>query len=141
MRDEGLAFVDSSVLVYAYSDGKDPHAFRARQFVTELVLQERICTSTQVMQELILTLVQKKGVAMEDALNLVRALAVLPLFRVDVGAIEEAGRFSSEGSISFLGALILTSAKRLGAGVVYSAELNHGQRFGDVEVLNPFLLD
>ncbi len=139
MSAEGLAFVDTNVLVYAYSDGQDLRANQARQFVDELVLQDRICTSTQVMQELIVTLGKKKGIAMEDALGLVRRLAVLPYFRIDVAAIEEAGRWSSEGRISFWDALILTSARRMGARVMYSEDLNHRQRFGDVEVMNPFL--
>ena len=91
------------------------------------------------MQELSVTLVKKKGLAMEEALGLVGRLAVLPYFRVEVAAIEEAGRLSCEGRISFWDALILTSARRMGAKVLFSEELNHGQRFGDVEVMNPFL--
>lgn len=139
MSDRGLVFVDTNVLVYAYSDGHEPRAVRARKFVDELVLADRLATSTQVMQELIVTLVKKKGVSMEHALGLVYRLAVLPYFRVDVEAIQEAGLLSLAGKISFWDALILTSARRIGAHVVCSEDLNHGQRFGDVSVFNPFI--
>lgn len=140
MNDKGLVFVDTNVLVYAFSDGQDPKAARARQCVDDLVMSDRLATSTQVMQELLVTLVKKKGVAMEGALGLIRRLAILPCFRVDVEAIEEAGMLSLGAKISFWDALILTSARRLGAELVCSEDLNQGQRFGALTVWNPFVV-
>lgn len=36
-------------------------------------------------------------------------------------------------------ALIVVASRKGGASVLYSEDLNHGQRFGSVQVLNPFL--
>ena len=41
--------------------------------------------------------------------------------------------------ISFWDALIVAAARKAGASVLYSEDLNHGQTFGSVQVLNPFL--
>ena len=45
--------------------------------------------------------------------------------------------FEERYQISFWDALIL-AAESGGAGVVYTEDLNHGQRYGSVLVQNPF---
>ena len=46
--------------------------------------------------------------------------------------------FEERYQISFWDALILAAAESGGAGVVYTEDLNHGQRYGSVLVQNPF---
>ncbi|MGH9483108.1 MAG: hypothetical protein ACRD1L_13550 [Terriglobales bacterium] len=41
-------------------------------------------------------------------------------------------------AVSYWDAAILAAAEALGAHTVYSEDLNHGQRYGQVRVLNPF---
>lgn len=49
--------------------------------------------------------------------------------------IETAQRFS----LSYWDGAIIASAKRIGAKVVLSEDLNHGEEYGGVTVINPFL--
>jgi predicted nucleic acid-binding protein len=49
-------------------------------------------------------------------------------------AIEQSERYA----ISYWDAAILAAAEALGAGTVYSEDLNDGQRNGRVRVVNPF---
>jgi predicted nucleic acid-binding protein len=41
--------------------------------------------------------------------------------------------------ISFWDALIVHAARRAGAAVLYSEDLQHGALLGDVPIVNPFL--
>ena len=38
-----------------------------------------------------------------------------------------------------LGWRIIAAAERLGASILYAEDLNHGQRYGSVQAINPFL--
>ena len=41
--------------------------------------------------------------------------------------------------LSFWDALIIVAAQASGAGTILSEDFNHGQKYGSVEVVNPFL--
>ena len=56
----------------------------------------------------------------------------MPLIKV---AIEISWRYR----ISYWDGAILAAAERLGAEVLYTEDLNHGQAYGTVRVINPFL--
>ena len=49
-------------------------------------------------------------------------------------AIEQSERYA----ISYWDAAILVAASALGSQMVYSEDLNDGQRYGRVKVVNPF---
>lgn len=51
-----------------------------------------------------------------------------------IGALDDAQRFQ----ISYFDAQILAAAKRLRCSKVLSEDLNHGQDYGGVQVINPF---
>jgi predicted nucleic acid-binding protein len=57
----------------------------------------------------------------------------------DGETILEALPLEERYEISFWDALILSAANRAGVNRVYSEDLNHGQRYGAVTVVNPFL--
>ena len=46
---------------------------------------------------------------------------------------------SLQHRISYWDGAILAAAERLGAEIVYTEDLSHGQTYGPVRVVNPFL--
>jgi len=56
----------------------------------------------------------------------------------DLALVEAAIRGSESHRISYLDAAIVAAAERLGAGILYPEDLNHGQRYSTVLVQNPF---
>ena len=57
----------------------------------------------------------------------------------DGAAVLEAVDAAHRHQLSFWDALVVVAAVKGGASVIYSEDLNHGQRYGAVQVLNPFL--
>jgi predicted nucleic acid-binding protein len=55
-----------------------------------------------------------------------------PLIRVGI-------EISLRYRIDYWDGAILAAAERLGAGTLYTEDLNHGQSYGPVRVVNPFL--
>ena len=58
---------------------------------------------------------------------------------VDKTLIRVAIVLSLQHRISYWDGAILAAAERLGAEIVYTEDLSHGQTYGPVRVVNPFL--
>ena len=139
MSGKGLVFVDTNILVYGYSGGVGAREERARGVLRELLQEGRFCWSTQVMQELYVTLTRKYGRSGAEVQGLLDDLAEWPYLRVDAETIRAAWQRREASGISFWDGLILASAESLGAEVVYSEDLNAGQMYGKVRVVNPLV--
>jgi len=53
--------------------------------------------------------------------------------------ISEALRLTARHRLSWYDSLIVAAAIEGGCGVLYSEDLQHGQRFGELKVENPFI--
>ncbi len=141
MSDEaGLCFVDTNVLVYALARGNSEKKRVAKELLEGLMGSDRLRVSTQILQELFVTLTRKvsERCSNEEALAVLEDLAAWPLMTVDYAAIRSAGELAGEAKISFWDALVVVSAARCGAKVLYTEDLNDGQGILGVRVLNPF---
>ena len=134
------AFVDTNVLVYAHDQAPGTKQNRARRLVEELWREGTGTLSVQVLQELYVN-VQRKAlspVSDEEARKLVEDyLAWNPVVN-DGPAVLSAIALGQRHQLSFWDALVVVAANRAGASVLYTEDLNDGQRFGELQVVNPF---
>jgi predicted nucleic acid-binding protein len=139
--DTGFGFVDTNVLVYALERAESPKKRIAERLLAGLMEEDRFRSSTQVLQELFVTLTRKvaQPCSIDQAAAILDDLTVWPLFVVDYAAIRSAIALSAQVRISFWDALIVVSADRCGASVLYSEDLNAGQEILRVRIVNPFL--
>ncbi|MGO9259585.1 MAG: PIN domain-containing protein [Bryobacteraceae bacterium] len=102
---------------------------------------DRLRLSTQVLQELFVTLTRKvrQPCSSEEALAVLEDLTAWPLMVVDYTAIRAAVRLAGQARLSFCDALVVVAAVRAGAAVLYTEDLNHGQEILGVRISNPFL--
>jgi len=138
--EEGLGFVDTNVLVYFFEEGRSQRKQAAERLVSRLMREDRIRLSTQVLQELYVTLTRKirPRCSPDKALAHMSDLATWPLFVVDYPAIQAAGLLARDATLSFWDALIVVAAARSGAPTLYTEDLNHGQEILHIQVINPF---
>jgi predicted nucleic acid-binding protein len=130
-------FVDTNVLVYAHDADAGPRHIIAKQKVKTLwsaPLPPSI--SVQVLQELYVNLV-RKGSTSKAARELVAdyfAWDVVPnsadLLRAAMSGVER-------WKISLWDSLVIAAAGEAGAGVLWSEDLNEGQDYDGVVVVNP----
>lgn len=132
------AFFDTNILLYAY----DLDAGSKRSIALDLVQMahgkpRNHALSVQVLQEFHVNFL-KAGGGHGDAAELLEDFAKwrviensLPVHRLGL-AIQERYR------ISFWDALIIAAAQTARAPILYSEDLNHGQDFAGVRVVNPF---
>jgi predicted nucleic acid-binding protein len=131
-------FLDSNVLLYACSSAA---ADAEKQEKAErLILDTDFALSAQVLQEFVANAVRKKALGISErgidaALELSGHVPVLPVTReLVMSAIILRRRFQ----LSHWDAAILAAAQELGCQTLYTEDLNHGQDYDGVRVINPF---
>lgn len=131
--------IDTNVLVYAVDN--DPPELVKKKAAMELLAHADFGLSAQVLQEFYVTVTRKIKVPLspDEALAYLVRMEVFPIVPVDAALITEGIRNSVKYRISYWDGAILAAADRLGSKTVYSEDLNHGQRYGTVEVVNPFI--
>jgi predicted nucleic acid-binding protein len=132
-------FVDTSILVYAYDRAAGLKHERARQLVERLWASGQGVLSTQVLQELCINL--RRKVTPPLPLHVIRGLVQDYLSWETVvntpASVLEALEIEVRYQTSFWDALILQAAETSGAAVLYTEDLNAGQRYGPIQVINP----
>jgi predicted nucleic acid-binding protein len=131
-------FFDTNVLVYAaLGTGKDE---RKRKRALELIESEDFGTSAQVLQEFFVTVAKKasRPLTAAQAFEWIEQWTAFPCQPIDHQLVRIAIEQSERYAISYWDAAILVAAEALGAHTVYSEDLNDGQQYGRVRVINPF---
>jgi predicted nucleic acid-binding protein len=135
-----LGFVDTNVLVHAFDKIPSSKKQVAQRLVAELTEHNRLRVSTQILQELFVTLTRKVSVrsSIEEAMAVLEELSEWPLLLVDYSVIRSAAELAGQVRFSFRDALIVVAAARSGAAVLYTEDLNDGQEILGVRISNPF---
>jgi predicted nucleic acid-binding protein len=132
-------FVDTNILMYAHDKSTGRKHTRARALLDELWLHRSGVISTQVLQELAVSLRRKAGrpldakITREIVADYLTWHVVVNTADSILGALELEERYR----ISFWDALVVHAAQASGAEVLYSEDLADGQDYGGVTVVNP----
>jgi predicted nucleic acid-binding protein len=131
-------FLDSNVLLYAAGGKAGAPEKHARALD---VLMMDFCLSTQVLAEFYVNATRKgpQPLTRDDALEWVTQLARKPCQAVDAAIVKAGIELSQRFRTSYWDGAVLASAKRMGARTVFSEDMNHGQDYDGVVVINPFL--
>lgn len=131
-------FFDTNVLVYAASTSAEDAL--KRNTALDLIRTKDFGLSAQVLQEFYVTVTRKFRVPLEPpvATALLESYRSLPLALIDYPLIASGIEVSLRYGISYWDGAIVAAAESLGAAVLYTEDLNQGQRYGSVRVVNPF---
>ena len=128
------AFFDTNVLIYAVSD--DP-----RRASADRILRDGGTISVQVLNEF--TNVCRKKLRLdwprvEEALARFYEIfeAIVPL---DLATHSAAVALARDHGLAFYDALIVAAALEAGCQTLYSEDMQHHRKFGDLVIVNPFL--
>ena len=131
-------FLDSNVLLYSCSAAPDDAG--KRQVAEDLILNRPFAISAQVLQEFIANALRKPRLGITES-NIDATLQLAAMVRVQpvthelvVSAVMLRRRFQ----LSQWDATIIAAAAELGCHTVYSEDMNDGQDYGGVRVVNPF---
>lgn len=129
------AFFDTSVIAYLLS-ADDP-----RSTIAEQLLLEGGAISVQSLNEFINVARRKTRMSwdeVEELLGDIRLLCNGP-FALTVGTHEAALQIAKRYKYHIYDSQIIASAIDAGCTVLYSEDMQHGQRIGSLTIRNPFL--
>jgi predicted nucleic acid-binding protein len=134
------SFVDTNVLVYAEdSEAKDKQRM-ARDLVLELWDLRDGVLSVQVLHEFFVTVTRKlkKPLTVGKARDIVDEYLTWNVVDNTGPMLLAAIDLQRHAKLSFWDALVVQAAITAGCDRLYSEDLNAGQRFGDLVIVNPF---
>ena len=133
-------FVDTNILVYAEDRSAGRKHVLARDLVVRLWNDAHGVLSVQVLQELYVTLTRKVGKPLpaDKALAIVKEYLSWVVVDNTPKLLVAAAGLGQRAQLSFWDALVVQAALDAGCDRLYSEDLNAGQKFGPLVVVNPF---
>jgi predicted nucleic acid-binding protein len=135
------AFLDTNILVYQFDHSAPQKQKQAVELIRRLLLEERVLISSQVAQEFINVALKKfKSQLPVNRLQSVMLDLIKPLCAhyTNFDFYERAIQLYDTNSLNFYDAMIIQAALDLNCDLLYSEDLQDGQRFGKLTILNPF---
>jgi predicted nucleic acid-binding protein len=132
-----MRFLDTNVLIYAIGHGETVKAQKANT----LLQDPDLAISVQVIQEFYVQATRatrRDPVSHDEAVSFIEALCEFRVQETTLTLVKAALRTTHRFKISYWDAAIVEAARMLGCDTVLSEDLNHGQNFDGVRVLNPF---
>jgi len=132
-------FLDTNILVYAV-DGNPTHAGK-RAIAQQLIAERSFGLSVQVLQEFYVTVTRKfaQPLSAEDALACVEQFLAFPVIPNETFLLTTGILNSLKYQVSYWDGAIIAAAESLHVETLFTEDLNHGQHYGTVQAVNPFL--
>jgi len=133
--NEDRAFLDTNVLIYAYS-ATEP---RKRDLARKLKDESPCSVSTQVIHEFIAVAWRKVGIPLDDVRAIVQKLyETIPIVDTGKTVILRALSLAMKTGYSYWDCLILAAALEAGCPILYSEDMQDGQVIEGLRIVNPF---
>ena len=135
MQDD-LAFIDSNVIVYAYSHTEQ----NKRDIASNVIIENDCLVSTQVLNEYCNVCIKKKFISIPEIQNdITEILNNCGFYVVDEVTINRALFIKNSYGFSYYDSLIIASALECGCSTLFSEDMQHGQVIENtLKIINPF---
>lgn len=132
------SFIDTNILIYT-DDADSPE----KQSIAIKLLESgwqngNAVLSTQVLQEYFSASTRKLGVSAEHAQRKIELLSHLEIASIEHQDIVRAIELHRLHSFSFWDSLIVRMAQKTGCTVLYSEDMQNGQKLNGLTIVNPF---
>jgi predicted nucleic acid-binding protein len=133
------SFVDTNILIYA----EDKDAGRKHELARDLIVQlwndRSGVVSVQVLQEFYVNVTKKmrKPLPPAKALEVVREYLTWTVIENTGDLLVSAIALQQKAKLSFWDAMVVQAAIDARCERLYSEDLNAGQRFGTLQIINP----
>ena len=135
-------FLDTNIFVYSFDQSAPAKARRAAQLIREALTTQKGVVSYQVVQEFFNVALKRFSQPMQAAdAGQYLSTVFRPLLAVhsSQALYAEALFLHAKSSLAWYDSLIVSAAMQARCEVLFSEDMQHGQRFGALQVRNPFL--
>jgi predicted nucleic acid-binding protein len=135
-------FLDTNVFVYSFDKSAVQKSQKSIQLIRHALTTQKGVVSYQVVQEFFNVALRRFSQPMKTADAEQYLITVFrPLLGVhsSQALYAEALHLHAQSGLSWFDSLIVSSAIQAQCDLLYTEDLQHGQRFGSLQVRNPFL--
>jgi predicted nucleic acid-binding protein len=134
------AFVDTNVLIYAASGAAEYPAKYGKAW--SIISDGSYAISSQVLAEFYVNVTKKTQhripLSVAEVNVWLEKLSAVTIIPVDYTIVMLAVSYSQQFKISYWDAALIAASNHLNVPTLYTEDLNHGQKYGHVTVINPF---
>ena len=131
-------FLDTNVFLYAAAPDLPPVDAPKRPIAIDLIAEAEFSVSAQVQAEFYARFTSKFRAPPSVAEAWVERIGIYQSVPVDAALVVEGIAYARRYHISYWDGAVIAAAHEAGADTLYTEDLNDGQRYGDVVVVNPF---
>jgi predicted nucleic acid-binding protein len=131
-------FIDTNLIVYTLDKSNVDKQERARNIIRKIVNVHQPVISTQVIKEFYVVAINKMKADPIIVKNILHNFRNMEIVTNDLELIEQAIDISVISQISFWDSLIIAAAEKANCEYIFSEDLNPGQTYRGVLVVNPF---
>jgi predicted nucleic acid-binding protein len=132
-------FIDTNILLYGYDLDSPEKRLVAQKIIEQAWLKPGShAISVQVLQEFYVNFV-RKGLSNKTALSLMNDFYQWPVVDNTITLFQLGLTFQELWKLSLWDSMILAAAHASGARELLTEDLNHGQQYGKVRAVNPFV--
>ena len=135
-------FLDTNVFVYSFDQSAPIKAQKAARLIREALTTQKGIVSYQVVQEFFNVALRRFSQPMHAAdaeQYLSTVFRPLLVVHSSQALYAEALHLHAQSGLSWYDALIVSAAIQARCDLLFTEDLQHGQRFGTLQVRNPFL--
>jgi predicted nucleic acid-binding protein len=132
-------FIDTNILVYTLDQKNIEKRDMARKIVKKVVEFHQPVISTQVIKEFYVVASNKLKADPIIVKNIIHNFHNMEIVNNDLDLIEQAIDISILSTLSFWDSLVIAAAEKANCEYVLSEDLNSGQNYRGIKLLNPFI--
>lgn len=132
-------FIDTNIVVYANDSRDTEKQKRAIGIITNLLKTQEGVVSTQVLQEYAYVAIAKLRQRVEIVLRQLKILETFEVVNQSPELIRRAVEIMQAYKISFWDSCIISNAEQANCSQIYSEDLNPGQFYSGIKIVNPFI--
>lgn len=131
-------FIDTNILVYALDKNDERKRTTARAILGESLDEHQLVISTQVLKEFYVVATSKLRADPIVVKGIIHSFGNMEIVNNDLELVEQAIDISVVNRISFWDSLIVAAAEKARCEYIMSEDLNAGQSYRGIVVVNPF---
>jgi len=131
-------FIDSNLVVYANDRREAQKQSRALEVLKQLMTTRNGVLSTQVLQEYTNTALTKLEQEPQVVIRQIKLLECLAVIVPSPTSVRRTVEIRNTYNISFWDAAIVAAAESAECDIILSEDLNAGQYYAGIQVVNPF---
>lgn len=131
-------FLDTNFLIYCFSSDEPDKQKKCLDILITEKAKKSFVLSTQVLNEFAAVMIQKYQISALTVKEIIQDFSEFETVKIDIPQISDAIDIHILNQLSFWDSLIISAAKSANCTTIYTEDLQHNQRIGNVRICNPF---